>query len=106
MSYEITDEQIAEIESYAKGLELCDGYSDAVLYIVVNRNDMIALISRLRAAEAKLNSICVENGALAEVVSGYSGDPDTRGSRTLRTLKNLPKIGTKLYALSPAGEEE
>lgn len=38
--------------------------------------------------------------AIAKVVSGYSGDPDTRGDKTLQlvgSLADLP-IGTILYA--------
>lgn len=38
------------------------------------------------------------NNMIAKVVSAYSGDPDTKGKRTLKIMSdNLPDIGTEIY---------
>lgn len=43
--------------------------------------------------------IFTDHPAVAIVASGYSGDPDSRGSRILMELEaDLPPIGMKLYA--------
>lgn len=38
---------------------------------------------------------------IAEVVSAYSGDPDTKGSRAVKYFQPLPPVGTKLFAAPP-----
>lgn len=38
-----------------------------------------------------------EQEAVAEVVSAYSGDPDSRNNKTVKVITELPVIGTKLY---------
>lgn len=44
----------------------------------------------------------VERRPVAEVASGYSGDPDSRGSKILKWLNPQAfQIGTKLYAAPP-----
>ena len=58
---------------------------------------------QVRAAIAELNAgPPVTVPVAAVVVSGYSGDPDTKGSKGLKVidLADLP-VGTKLYASPP-----
>lgn len=44
---------------------------------------------------------------VAEVVSGYSGDPDTRGDKKLRVLDlSQCEIGDKLYSTTPTVQGE
>lgn len=64
MSYEITDEEIAKIE------EICR--REIGLHKNYSQRDILALISRLRAAEAKLNSICVELPIKYQDDEGYT----------------------------------
>lgn len=74
----------ADLPGLLKAAKLCGGDDLKTRYALA----LDDLITQAQAAPDE---------AVVEIVSGYSGDPDTRNAKALRILGELPSVGTKLY---------
>ena len=81
------------LESAVKRLTHYDTQIDRELSLLAVKKALAALDAPVRVQ------------AVARIISGYSGDPDSRGSRALKALDigDLP-VGTELYAHQPVKE--